>query len=699
MRLVIAEKPSVGQSIANVIGAKEKKQGYMEGNGYIVSWCFGHLVELYKPDDYSDTWSGNWNYDTLPMIPENWGHKISENSKEQYKVLEQLLNREDVDEVVCATDAGREGELIFRLVYYQAKCNKPMKRLWISSMEDSAILEGFQNLKDGREYDNLYDSALCRSKADWLVGMNGTRLFTVLYHKLLNVGRVQTPTLAMLVEREEKIRNFVKEPFYKAHILCGNIDAVSDKIIEKSKAEEIAGACQNRQALVSSVKKELKSVATPKLYDLTSLQRDANRLFGFTAKQTLEYTQSLYEKKLVTYPRTDSQFLSDDMADTAETVIKVIFKSLSFVPDVIFHPDVKTVLNSKKVTDHHAIIPTKEIEHMDLKALPDAEGKILNLVANRLLCATASRYEYESVKAEFLCQEHLFSAMGTRTVSQGWKEFDNCFKNYFKTKEEKEKEEAALPELQEGMTFDNVESSVSEHFTTPPKHFTEDTLLSAMEKAGAEDMDDEVERKGLGTPATRADVIEKLVSGGFVLRKEKQLLPTEDGIKLITVLPEVVKSPKLTSDWENDLVLVGKGEMDQAIFMGNIEKMVRDLVKTYHSVSEDKKSLFAKEKEILGKCPSCGADVVVGKYGAYCEGKCGMSVGKAMGVQLNNSQVKKLLEGKKILLKGLKSKSGKNYDAYLIPEGIDEYSYTKDGKEIKGKQYKFKLEFPEKSKK
>ena len=533
------------------------------------------------------------------------------------------------------------------------------------------------------------------------MGINGTRLFTVLYGgKALKVGRVQTPTLAMLVDRESKIMNFKKEAYYMAHIMGNGLDAVSEHISDKTEAERIAGACENGQALVTSVVKEEKWVAPPKLYDLTTLQRDANRLFGFTAKQTLEYTQSLYEKKLVTYPRTDSQYLSDDMEGTAKNVIEAIFNSLLFEQNVMFNPDIKRILNSKKVTDHHAIIPTMEIIKQDLKAIPESEMKILSLCANRLLCATGEKHIYNSTKAEITCNNIVFKVSGKEVWKNGWKEFEDFFKNSYKTAEDKSdtEEEKKLPELCEGMTIAVEQTKVSEHFTQPPKHYTEDSLLSAMERAGAEDMGDEVERKGLGTPATRADIIEKLVKDGFVKREKKQMIPTEDGMKLITILPDVVKSPKLTADWENELTLVSKGEVPAEQFMSGIETMVSDLVKANHSVSDEQKAMFGAGKsgqEVLGKCPKCGADVIKGKFGAYCTGKCGMNVGKALGVTLSDSQVKSLLQGKKILVKGLKGKKG-SYDAYLIPKSIEEFSYTKDGKEIKGFQYKFKMEFPQK---
>lgn len=711
MIAIIAEKPSVGQDIARIIGATEKKDGYMAGNGYLVTWALGHLVSLAMPSAYG---YGKASHEDLPMFPEPFqlvvrqiktdrGMVTDIGAAKQLKLIDEVFSK--CDSIIVATDAGREGELIFRLVYEMAGCNKPMKRLWISSMEESAIRDGFANLKPGSDYDCLYQSALCRQRADWLVGLNGTRLFTVLYGgKVLKVGRVQTPTLGMLVERETQIMNFRKEQYFMAHILCGGVDAATGRINSRAEAETVAGACKNGQAVVTSAAKEQKSIAPPKLYDLTTLQRDANRLFGFTAKQTLEYVQSLYEKKLATYPRTDSQYLSDDMEQTAKSVIEAIFGSILFQEDVMFNPNIKRVLNSKKVTDHHAIIPTMEIAKADLSTLPEPERKILSLVANRLLCATGEKHLYETVKAELSCGGHTFHASGKSVTHNGWKDFEDAFKRAFKTIEEKEStEEKKLPELTEGQTFENMQTKISEHYTTPPKHYTEDSLLSAMERAGAEDMGDNVERKGLGTPATRADIIEKLVKDGFVKREKKQMLPTEDGMKLITVLPDVVKSPKLTADWENALTLVAKGEYSMQEFMGGIEDMVRDLVQTYHSVSEEQKSMFGGGAQginagtALGKCPKCGGDVVKGKFGAYCKNKCGMNVGRAMGAVLSDSQIKSMLEGKKTLVKGLKGKKG-TYDAYLIPEGIEDYSYTKDGKEIRGSQYKVRLEFPKRKK-
>jgi len=476
MQLVIAEKPSVAKSIAEVIGATQRKDGYLEGNGYIVSWCVGHLVELAPPEHYREELQ-KWTYESLPIIPDKWKHEVKTDTAAQYRILKELLHEKGVESVVCATDAGREGELIFRLVYEQAGCDKPIKRLWISSMEESAIRDGFRNLRPGSEYDNLYRSALCRQQADWIVGINGTRLFTVLYGgKVLKVGRVLTPTLSMLVERESKISQFQKEKYYVVHLSCGGVDAVTERIDDKAEAERIAGACLNGQALISSVTKEQKSVSPPKLYDLTTLQRDANRLFGFTAKQTLDYTQALYEKKLCTYPRTDSQFLSDDMEQTALDVIDAIETCGLFQGEIGADPEVKNVMDSRKVTDHHAIIPTVEIARTDIGALPESEKKILSLTASRLLCGTGKMHLYETVKAQIVCEGNTFTASSKTVPKNGWKDYEELLKRSYKTSEEKEQEEKSLPEITEGAAYDGVESRISEHFTSPPKHFTEDLL-------------------------------------------------------------------------------------------------------------------------------------------------------------------------------------------------------------------------------
>lgn len=703
-KLVIAEKPSVARSIAAVIGAEERKDGYMEGNGYIVSWCIGHLVELAKPDAYFDEWK-TWAYETLPIMPEKWKYEIKEETAAQYSVLEKLMHEKRVSGIICATDAGREGELIFRLVYEMAECDKPIERLWISSMEEGAIRDGFDNLKPGSDYDSLYHSALCRQRADWLVGLNATRLFTVLYRgETLKAGRVQTPTLAMLADREDKIQNFKKEKYYAVHILTDGIDAATEKIADKKEAEKIAEVCRNKPALVTSVKKEKKSISPPKLYDLTTLQRDANRMLGFTAKQTLEYTQSLYEKKLVTYPRTDSRYLSDDMAQTAENVIKAVFDSGLFEREVVYSPDIKRICNSKKVTDHHAVIPTVELENTDISALPKTEYEVLALIAGRLLCATGNQHEYETVKTEILCGQYMFTASGKCVLNNGWKVIEKLFRNPAERKEEQKDVEKELPEITGGQELKNVDTKISEHETNPPLRYTEDSLLSAMEHAGSEDMGDDVERKGLGTPATRADIIEKLVKDGYVKREKAakgekaacRLIPTEDGLRLIRVIPDMIKSPKLTAEWENALTLVSRGEIPMEHFMANIKDMVTELVRTHREADTEKIKMFAPKQEVVGICPNCGSRIVKGKYGAYCEKKCGMNVNRAMGVALTDGQIKDLLAGKKILLKGLKSKTGKPYDAYIIPNGTEEYHYTKDGTEKSGVQFKFIAEFPKK---
>lgn len=682
MKLVIAEKPSVARSIAEVIGAIEKKNGYLEGNGYLVSWCIGHLIELVNADRYKPEWK-KWSYETLPILPVEWQHAVKEDTGEQYKVLSGLLHQENVTEVVCATDAGREGELIFRLVYDYAGCTKPIRRLWISSMEEKAIIDGFSHLKDGAEYESLYQSALCRSKADWLVGINATRLFTVLYRHRLSVGRVQTPTLAMLVDREQKISDFKKEQYYMAHILCGNLDAATIRIDSKERAEQIAGACRNGQALVISVEQEEKNVNPPKLYDLTTLQREANRMFGYTAQQTLDYSQSLYEKKLVTYPRTDSQFLTEDMGQTAEDIIRAVIGFLPFAQDIRYEPDIQRVLDSKKVSDHHAIIPTMEITKANLSQVPKTEINILALVASKLICATGEKHTFETVKAMLECRGEVFGTTGKSIKQNGWKSYEEQFKRCMKIGSEKggEKQENPLPQLSNGMVFENVETKVTEHYTSPPKHFTEDTLLSAMETAGTEEMNEEVERKGLGTPATRAAIIEKLVEKGFVERKDKQMIPTDNGVKLITVLPEVVKSPQLTAEWENELTLVAKREKSADAFMEGIEDMVTDLVSTYHEVDEEHKTMFQSEREVIGKCPKCGGNIYESKVNFYCENKvCNFSLFKnnkyfdSMRKELTRGIAEELIKNGKAKVTGLYSeKKDKTFQAIIVMDASGKY--------------------------
>ncbi len=705
MRLVVAEKPSVARSIAAVLGANEKKTGYMEGNDYIVSWAFGHLIETVNPDVYKPEWK-KWNLSDLPIVPEIWQYQIKDGCKEQFCIVKSLMNDSRVTETVCATDAGREGELIYRLIYNKAECHKPIKRLWISSMEDSAIKEGFDNLKPGEDYDNLYDAASCRQKADWLIGLNGTRLFSKAYHSSspLTVGRVLTPTLNMIVERDSAISRFKKDPFYTVHLIAGGLDAVSDKFKEKAEAEKIESECRGADASVVSVKKEEKTVSPPKLYDLTTLQRDANRMFGYTAKQTLDCVQNLYEKKLCTYPRTDSQYLTDDMEQTALEVITAVLTHILHDEPESFNADIKRVMNSKKVSDHHAIIPTVEIAKQDLSTLPGTELKVLFLIANRMIFATGEKHVYESVKAEIDCKGHIFSATGKTVIADGWKVYEERFRRDFKADKEEEKEDdKALPNLSEGMTFNNADTKLAEGFTQPPKHYTEDSLLSAMERAGAADMSDEVERKGIGTPATRSEIIENLIKYGFVVREKKMLLATESGKKLITVLPDMIKSPNLTVEWENDLVEVAKGNIPADDFMAKIVSALQELVDKYSTPDPEYADWFAPTLPVIGKCPKCGGDIIAGTYNnmfsPYCKEKCGMNLKRVRGVPLTENMLKSLLGGKKILVKGLKSKKGSTYDAYFKPDGIEAYSFTNsEGKEISGFQFKTTLEFPENKK-
>ena len=538
MKLIISEKPSVGAAIAAALGATNRKNGYIEGNGIVVSWCIGHLVGLSDAGSYDERFK-KWRYDDLPILPEEWKYTLSSDKQEQFSVLKNLMERSNISEVVNACDAGREGELIFRLVYEMVGCTKQISRLWISSMEDNAIREGFENLKPGTEYENLYQSALCRSKADWLIGINATRLFSVLYHKTLNVGRVQTPTLAMIVERDSKISGFKKEKYHHVRLNMGGVEAASEKISDQQKAAQIQTACHNRQAVCVSLSKEKKTAKPPKLFDLTTLQREANRTYGYTAKQTLDYAQSLYERKLITYPRTDSRYLTYDMENTAADVLVLAATLPPFNRYNDFSPNAAILLSDKDVSDHHAIIPTMAADNFDLAALPVGERSLFVLICCKLLCSAAPSHIYETVTAIFECGGHSFTAKGKSIITEGWKTFEKLFRSSLKEKPEDDSEdETTLPELSEGSIFESAAASVTEHFTTPPKPYTEDTLLSAMEHAGKDDMPEDTERKGLGTPATRASIIEKLVFSGFIERKGKSLVPTKDGINLITVLPE-----------------------------------------------------------------------------------------------------------------------------------------------------------------
>ena len=616
---MVAEKPSVAQTIGKVLGATSRKDGYLEGEAYLVSWCVGHLVGLADASVYDQRYA-KWRYDDLPIIPEEWLYEVPKDKMQQFKVLSALMKDKRVTELVCATDAGREGELIFRLVYQKAGCRKPFKRLWISSLEDSAIRDGFRHLRDSSEFDRLYEAALSRSKADWIVGINGTRLFSTLYHKKLVVGRVQTPTLAMLVERNGKITTFRKEKYFNVHIQKDGLKASLEKIKTEDEAKRIAGACDKKQASVSSLKKERKTVNPPKLYDLTTLQREANRYFSFTAQQTLDLVQSLYEKKLLTYPRTDSQFITDDMEGTVRQVISILCRKLPLFDGVAYTPDIDRISNNAKVTDHHAILPTVQVEKLDIAELPESEQKILRLVATRLICATGEKHIYDETTMTVSCEGSLFTAKGKTVVQDGWKGIELRFKATLKSKE-KEEPETVLPEVTEGDILQNVVSSVSEHFTSPPKAFTEDTLLSAMESAGNEAFDDETEKKGLGTPATRAGIIEKLVKGGFAERKGKSLIPTKDGLNLVCVLPEQITSPAMTAEWENTLMQIERGNADADAFLSGIAAMTSELVKAYPFLSDAEASRFDTARETVGKCPRCGSPVYVGKGNFYCSNR------------------------------------------------------------------------------
>ena len=676
MKLVICEKPSVGAAVAAALGVREKKDGYIEGNGYVISWCIGHLVGLAEAAAYGEQYR-KWSYDSLPILPQEWQYTVAADKGKQFKILKDLMQRSDVSEVVNACDAGREGELIFRFVYHQAGCKKPFTRLWISSMENEAIRSGFDNLKDGREYDALYHSALCRAKADWLIGINATRLFSCLYGKTLNVGRVQTPTLKMLVDRDAAITGFQKETYYHVRLTLPGAEAASAKICAADEASELKAACEASAAVCTSLVKEKKTIAPPKLFDLTSLQREANRIYGYTAKQTLDLAQALYEKKLLTYPRTDSAFLTDDMGETATGIIKVLCEKLSFMEGADFSPEIAKVLNSKKVSDHHAIIPTMELAKADLTALPESERNILTLAGARLLMATAEPYSFEAVTAVFSCADHEFTAKGKAVIAAGWKDMERLYRVTLKKKPDSDDENELVldvPDFTEGQTFENPAAKVTEHETTPPKPHSEASLLSAMERAGNGDTDPDAERRGLGTPATRAAVIEKLVKGGFAERKGKQLIPTKNGNSLICILPDMLTSPQLTAEWENNLTQIAKGAADPGEFLSGIEAMARELVQTHAAALDEKKDLFREEKPSVGKCPRCGSPVHEGKKNYYCSNKeCAFVMWKndrffeERKTAFTPKIAAALLKSGKANVKKLYSpKTGKTYDGTIV---------------------------------
>ena len=670
MRLVICEKPSVGVSISSALGVKSRHDGYIEGGEYIVSWCFGHLAGLASAEIYDEKYL-KWRYDDLPILPGKWEYTIGRDKAKQFELLRELLNRSDVTEVINACDAGREGELIFRTVYYLSGCTKPMKRLWISSMEDSAIRAGFEDLRAGSEFDGLYQSALCRSKADWLVGINATRLFSILYHRKLNVGRVVSPTLALIVQCECEIDSFKPEKFYTVNLDIGKFVASSEKMSGKDDAEKIMRACESKNATIKSVECHERSEKTPLLFDLTTLQRTANKELGYTAQQTLDYLQSLYEKKLCTYPRTDSRFMTNDMVANIPVLAAISAK--------ICKSDVPTILNtavvcdSSKVSDHHAIVPTISADVSDISVLPTGEREILRLVSRQLLCAVGEPFGYAETVVTLECGGHLFTAKGKEVLSRGWK----CYLGCDATKE-------SLPELKENAEIPVKSVAIKEGFTTPPQHFTEDTLLHAMETASANEMPEDCEHHGLGIPATRAAILEKLVANGFVERKKSKknvhLIPNHAAYSLITVLPEQLRSPKLTAEWENRLFEIERGESSADGFISEIGEMMSDLTANY-KVVKGAEVLFPSGRDVIGRCPRCGSEVTESKKGFFCENHdCHFALWrdnkffKMKHVTLTKSQAAELLKSGRVFVNGLYSeKTGKLYDAWVVLDDNGEF--------------------------
>ena len=670
MRLVICEKPSVGVSISSVLGVKSRYDGYIEGGGYIVSWCFGHLAGLANAEVYAERFS-KWRYDDLPILPMKWEYTIGKDKMKQFELLRELLNRSDVTEVINACDAGREGELIFRTIYYLSGCTKPMKRLWISSMEDSAIQTGFENLRPGSEFDGLYHSTLCRSKADWLVGINATRLFSILYHRKLNVGRVVSPTLALIVQRECEIDAFNPEKFYTVGLNFGNFEASSEKFSDKSEAEKIERDCDGKNVTVKSIDRREKSEKPPLLFDLTTLQRTANKELGYTAQQTLDYLQSLYEKKLCTYPRTDSRFLTNDMAANISALAGISAKVCG--AEIPVSMDTSVVCDSSKVSDHHAIVPTASVESADISVLPTGEHEILRLVARQLLCAVAESFRYAETVVTFECGGHLFTAKGKEVLSRGWKAYLD-----------RDLSENSLPELEENVEIPLKSAAIKEGLTTPPPHFTEDTILHAMETASANEMPEDCEHHGLGTPATRAAILEKLVANGFVERKKSKknvhLIPTHAAYSLITVLPEQLRSPKLTAEWEHRLLEIERGEVSSDGFISEIGEMMSDLTANY-KVVKGAEVLFPSGRDVIGRCPRCGSEVTESRKGFFCENHdCHFALWrdnkffKMKHMTLTKAQAAELLKSGRVFVKGLYSeKTGKLYDAWVVLDDNGEF--------------------------
>ena len=694
--LVIAEKPSVAQSYAKNLSAYKREDGYLEGESCIVSWCLGHLAEYAQPEEYDPKYE-KWQFDDLPILPEAWKLKVSKDKKKQFEVIKTLMNRSDVEYLVNGCDAGREGELIFQRVYVLAGCRKPVKRLWISSMEDAAIQKGFQTMKSEEEYKNLCMAAVCRAQADWLIGMNGTRAYTTRYFKRLVVGRVQTPTLAMLAERQERIEHFQKEAFYKVALTDGKLTVVSENIANEEAAELLAALCNGSTAVVTQMKKERKKSFPPKLYDLTSLQREANRYFGYTAKRTLDMLQELYEEKLVTYPRTDSQFVTEDMKDSVEELVEKMPVLLSFVDYGQLGHGIKRVINNAKVSDHHAILPTKEVVEKGIADLPADKKNLMMLICQQLVQATGEEYLYEQTDITVKCQEHDFKARGKIPVQMGFKEVEKAFKQLCvkaEPVEEKEKETSIPAGYEEGMRLFSVKAEKTTHYTSPPKPFNEDTLLAAMETAGNKEFDSETEKKGLGTPATRASIIEKLVSSGYAQRKGKQILPSTEGKELVKVMPEYLKSAVMTAEWENQLLLMEKGEITDTQFMGEITSLVRKILEVCREIPEEERRRFQMEREVIGKCPVCGCDVFEGKQNFDCSNRqCDFALWKEnrflgnMEKNLDKKMARELLDKACTHVKGLYSKKkDMKFDADLLLT-------LEDGKP------RFHLEFPKKKKK
>ena len=685
--LVVAEKPSVGAAYAKVLGATNRQDGYWEGNGYLVSWCVGHLVELAPPNVY-DAKYVKWSIADLPILPEKWQYLVSTSTKKQFGILQKVMNRPDVDSIVCATDAGREGELIFRLVYQQAGCKKPFSRLWLSSMEENAIREGFAHLKPSTEYDALYNAALCRERADWMVGINASRLFSCLYGQPLAVGRVMTPVLAMTVVREAAIAAFVPEKFYTVALtLADGGSASSKRFAQKMDAERLLSKCRKEERVtVQKMKRKEKYESPPPLYDLTALQRDANRLLGFTAQQTLDYAQSLYEKRLITYPRTDSRFLTEDMAASIPGLVTDTGKVFAVEKPLPIH--VRQVINGSKVTDHHALLPTKSMANADLAALPVGERNVLRLIAARLLCAVGEPHRYAETTLTTECAGEEFTANGKVVLSEGWKAMERKMLGELLGKQ---KEQATLPDVQEQSQCSIVVAELKEGQTPPPKHFTEDTLLHAMETASADSMPEGVERQGIGTPATRAATIEKLVQKGFLERKgnkkTKVLLPTDKGKALVTVMPEEIQSPEMTADWETKLLRIEHSEMEPETFMTEIKEMISSLVTTTETV---KGANALMKNKIIGVCPNCGANVVEREKGWFCENReCRFVLWKdnaffkRLGKRLDSHVADKLLRDGRVRLKDCKSAKGKTYNAAVLlstePDGRSKFSLEFEG--------------------